>query len=520
MKKNPWRFIEEPFNEKIKKNSFTNMLHFALTLPLVFIITPMIIQYTGREAYGIWAITGAVLVFLEYMALQTPAAVNIDVPRYNPKTESEKINETLNTLFVFFLALAAAAALLFVFFKEDILSSFFRAGADMMAEASFVLSFSVFAWLFNLVLLSFAYLSGGLNTFYPCSILRIFIGYIRVGLMAAALLAGYGIKGVAVVQMGTIILETLLIIVWMKIIFPPLSFNPFLFRLEKLGRLVKLGVKLVAIRLAGAISLNADKLILGYFLNPVYVAYYQIGAGISRYVSAIPEIIGSASLAPAVSGLKEKNETQRIFGVFDRMLKYILTGGVFVAAGIIFFGREFIYLWLGEGYETSYRVMSALAAAYCAGLIVIPMQHILNGLEKMNRLMAVAAVSAVLNIGLSVYLTSKYGINGALVGTAAAITAGAIMTYVLFWKVTGHRLRHKELFVMPVLSAFAAYAPVFVFMEIFPGLGASWPVFIVKAFLFSALFAVFEMKVFRHIDEYDTGVMRRFLKKESKAETP
>ena len=518
MKKNPWRFIEETLNEKIKKNSFTNILQFALTLPLVFIITPLILKFAGKEAYGIWAITGAIIIFLEYMSLQTPAAVSVDVPKYNPKTEPEKINETMNTLFVFFLVLAAAAAAVFLLFRESLLAAFFRTEGALLSEASFVLSFSVLAWLFNFVFVSFAYLTGGLNTFYPCNILHIVTGYLRVALMAAALFMGYGIKGIVAAQMGTIILETFLIIAWMKIIFPPFAFNPLLFRLKRLERLIRLGVKLAVIRLAGSVSLNADKLILGYFLNPVYAAYYQIGAGISRYVSMLPDIIGSASLVPAASELRQKKDTQRVFGIFDRMLKYILTGGVFISAGIVFFGREFIYLWLGEGYETSYTVMAVLAAAYCAGLVIVPMQHVLNGLEKMNKLMIVAGSAAVLNIALSVILASKYGINGALAGTATAITAGAIATWILFKKETGHSLRYKELFVMPLISAAAAYAPVFAFVKIMPGIEASWPALLMKVFLFSVLFVLFEVKVFRHIDEYDTGVVRRFLKRENKTE--
>lgn len=516
MNKNPWRFIDEPLKEKVKKNTFTNVLQFALTFPLMFFITPMIIKFTGKEAFGVWAITGSILVFLEYLSLQTPTAVGIDVPKYDLKKESLKVNEIANTMFVFYLAAACLAWGVFLLVRQPLLSVFYReVSAGMMPDAVFILTVSTGLYLVNFTLTSFGYLTGGLNIFYPCNILHIVTGYIRVALMAWSLYAGYGIKGIVLVQMSTIIAESLILIIWLKIIYPPLSFNPALFRIKTLARMAGLGIKLIFIRMSSTVAYASDKLILGFFTGPVAVAYYQLGFGVSKYISMLPEILGTATLVPSASKLGQEAGGKLLFGIFDRMTKHIFIAGVFIAAGIIFFGREFTLLWLGEGFEDAYMVMAVLAAVYCVGAAVTPMQQVMNGMEKISRLMVLTGSAAAVNVVLSAVLTSMYGIKGALAAAAITVAAASLLTAALFTAETGHKFNPIQMLFKPAISALAACGVLYtagLFLDFHHG----WGVFALKCGVFAFIYIIFEVFVLRDIDSYDISVMAALFKSKGK----
>jgi O-antigen/teichoic acid export membrane protein len=503
----------------MKKNTAANMLFFVLTFPIMFIITPMILKYVGKEAYGVWALTGTILVFIElFGGLQTPSALSVFIPKYEPKTRHKDINELVNTTFFFFLSTAALLAGIYFLTEPLLLKAFFKVDAGLLETARFVLGVSVYAFLINFVMMGFGYLMCGFNVFYVLSIMHTVTAYVRFGLMAAALLAGFGIKGIVTVQMGTLLLESVITLVCTKIIFPPLGFGLKYFSLQKLKALLGLSVKLFFTKASTLVNQNIDKLILGYFINPVMAAYYQIGSSISKYISQVPEMLGLFSLLPAASELKARGMMEKIKVMFDRVNKYMFFLAVFLMAGIMIFGKEFIRLWLGEGYENVYIVMMALAAGYTYNLVGYASMHILNGLEKTRETMTVSIFSALINVILSVVLTWKFGMIGALCGTLISIVIGSSLLYIIYFKILGHGLNISGIFIKPAMSALAGFGVIYLVESRFI-LSSAWPIFFLKALIFSAVYFGLTVFVLRQFDPYDFELLKGFISKKTKVKS-
>ncbi len=506
-----WKYLDDTLKNRLSKNSLTNILHFLLTIPVIFVLTPLILRYVGKEVYGIWVLTGTILVFLELLGgVQTPTALSILVPRYNPKKDYDEINSLVNTMFVFYFFSALFFLALYLLFEGSLIQMFFNVDNELIPLTRFILGFSVAMFLFNFVLLGFGYLVGAFNITYFTNILHVVIAYARAGLIIAALFLGYGIKGVVAAQMATLILETVIILAFTKKVFPPLKFNPLLFSTKKLKDLLSLSIRLVFSRAAYLINYHVDKLILGYFINPVMAAYYQIGASITKYISRIPEIVGLPSLVPAASELKAKNQPEKIKVLYERVNKYMFYPAVFFAAGILIFGKEFTFLWLGEGYGQVYTVMVFLCAAYTYGLIGYPAMNILNGLGKVNGPMIITSVAAVLNIALSIVLTIKYGLNGALAATVISIFAGNSAMYLLFFIRVRYPLRLVNIFLKPLIAAAAAF---FVngFIEGADLIKEGWVYFLIKITVFALVYFILTVFVFKHFDDKDINLIKGVL---------
>ncbi|MCX7698535.1 MAG: oligosaccharide flippase family protein, partial [Candidatus Goldbacteria bacterium] len=281
-----FKFINEPLKERLKKNSITNILYFILTLPLLFFLTPLILKYVGKEVYGIWVLTGTILIFIEIFAnMQMSSSVSILVPKFDPKKEEKDINEICNTLIVFYFVISVIIGILYLFLKNNIVSIFFKVDKQNIETTHFILTVSIYFFLINFIITGFAYLMGGFNIFYVNNILHIIISYIRAALMVFVLFTGYGIKGIVIVQMTTTLFESIILAFFTKMVFPPLRISFKYFSLTKLKIMLGISIKLLFSRIAIQINNNIDKLILGYFLNPVIIAYYQLGSAIAKYIT-------------------------------------------------------------------------------------------------------------------------------------------------------------------------------------------------------------------------------------------
>lgn len=496
----------------MKKNTIANIIFFILSFPIIFIVTPIILKYTGKEAFGVWALTGTILVFLElFGTMQAPAALSVLVPKYDPKKKPDEINGFVNTMFFFFLAVAALIAIIYFFAEPLIIAAFFKVSPEMLETAKFVLGFSVYAFLINFTLLGFGYIMNAFNVFYILSIMHTVSAYIRTALMIAALLLGYGIRGVVVAQMGVLLLETLVTLVYARIVFPPLAFGISRFSVKKLKELLGLGLKLLVARAGSLVNANIDKLVLAYFINPVMAAYYQIGSGISKYITQVPEMLGLYSMLPAASELKARGMTGKIQVMFDRVNKYMFYLALFLMSGIIIFGREFIALWIGDGYENAYMVMMLLAAGYTFGLLGYAPMHILNGLERTKATMAASAVNAVLNIALSAVLTWKYGLKGALAGTLISIGAGAVMLYAAYFRAMGRGADMFRILIRPAVAVALGGGLIYL-LEAVLLKGTGWGWFFLKAGLFSLVYAGSTI-LMKHFDEYDFNLIKGYFNK-------
>ncbi|HPD18617.1 MAG TPA: oligosaccharide flippase family protein [Candidatus Goldiibacteriota bacterium] len=505
-----FRFINEPLKNRLKKNSITNILYFVLTLPIIFFITPLILKYVGKEAYGIWVIAGTILIFVElFTNMQMSAAVSILIPKYDVNKNKKDLNEICNTLVFFYFLTSVLVFVLYFFFKGNIINLFFNVEKNSVETVNFVLTASIYLFLINFVISGFVYFMNGFNVFYINSIMHIITGYVRAGLMVFVLFAGYGIKGIVIVQMTTTLAETIILVFFAKVIFPPLKIGLKYVNFEKFKTMFNVGSRLFFSRVATQINNNVDKLILGYFLNPVMTAYYQIGSSIAKGITNIPEILGLYSLLPAASELKNKNQNNKIPVLYNRVNKYIFFVALFLCSGFIIFGREFINLWLGRGYNEAYMVLRILSIAYTLGVAGYAAMNLLNGMEKINETMTVSIVCAIINVMLSIVLTKFYGLKGAAVGTLISMGISAVWFYLLFYKIIKCHLNLVEIFIKPLLCILAAFCINFL-IELKIITYSNWMLFFVKIFIFSVIYFFMSYFVVRQFDDYDRDIIKSY----------
>lgn len=172
---------------------------------------------------------------------------------------------------------------------------------------------------------------------------------------------------------------------------------------------------------------TTDKLIIGWARGTEDTAVYNIGATFNTYVTSLSSAI-SGLLVPKLTqmAVKEapKEEFSRIFIKVGRLQFVVIS---FIVSAFVAFGRQFIALWAGPEYSSSYYIALLTMIPVTVPLIQNTGINILYALNKHQFRSVVYTCIAVLNVVLTFWWVESYGIIGAAMATCIAYVLGNIL---------------------------------------------------------------------------------------------
>ena len=189
------------------------------------------------------------------------------------------------------------------------------------------------------------------------------------------------------------------------------------------------------------INWSVDKFLLGRFSGTVAVAIYGVASTLNgMYISFSTAISGV--FAPRINQIvAESNDRHALTNLFiqvGRMQFIILSLAI---SGFILFGADFILVWAGDGYQTSYYVGLFLLIPATVPLIQNLGIEIQRAENKHKMRSVVYFFIAVANVGISIPLTKLWGPVGAAVGTAISLFIGNG----LFMNIYYHRAMYLDI---------------------------------------------------------------------------
>lgn len=175
------------------------------------------------------------------------------------------------------------------------------------------------------------------------------------------------------------------------------------------------------------INWNLDRFLLGVYRSSAEIAVYGVAAQLNTYYMSCSSIVSSVFI-PRVNRIAvQKDADKGLNDIFIKVGRIQFMILALICSGFIFFGKTFIRLWAGSGYEQAFPIALILLSA-----VTVPMiQNIGIEIQKAKNLhkfrSIIYAAIAVCNLILSIILTPKYGIWGCTVGTAASLIVGNII---------------------------------------------------------------------------------------------
>lgn len=181
-------------------------------------------------------------------------------------------------------------------------------------------------------------------------------------------------------------------------------------------RLFEYSLPIAVTQTAYTLDHHIDKILVGFFIGPVAVAYYTIGKQVVQFLEVPMSALGF-TLSPTYGAQKAEGNHETAARIYETALSYGLLLYVPAATGVILLASPGIEFVFGDEYLGAVPVLQILSA-----LAVLKAVTKLTGegLDYLGRARArgiIKGVTAVLNVVLNVLLIPRYGVVGAAVVT-------------------------------------------------------------------------------------------------------
>jgi O-antigen/teichoic acid export membrane protein len=284
---------------------------------------------------------------------------------------------------------------------------------------------TAYSWGFALIMLL-----GVLNTFLgQCmagyqaiaqrTLVTHFVG-ISATIIFSVILIGhhFGLAGYLVAQVAsaTLVLALMTVAVWQRT--PPQARSAGGFgHFEK--RVVAFSATAFGIAVVHFVLGQADKVALGYYLNPRQVGIYAVAMAL---VSFVPIALQSVNqiFSPTIAELHAAGNHVLLQRLYASLTKWILVVTVPLALTVIIFPRAFMTIF-GAGFEGGAAVLAVGAVGQLFNCSVGSVGFLLLMSGNQLTLMKIQAANAVLMVILNLLLVPRMGILGAAIASSITV---------------------------------------------------------------------------------------------------
>lgn len=426
--------------KEITIGAFLSYVQIAVGAVITLLYTPFMIRILGQSEYGLYNTVSSVVSSLSILNLGFGSCYVRFFSKYNAednKSDVAKLNGMFMIIFVVigFIAFICGLYLSFnlqVIFDQGLSKEELQTAKTLMILLTINLSISFPTSVFTSIITA--------NEKFIFQKVVLLIKQIASPLICIPLLlAGYASVGIV---LSTVILYLVLDFVNAYFCLFKLktkfSFKSFDF---KIFREMAFYSGFIAINMiVDQINLNIDKFLLGRFRGTTAVAVYSAGYTIYSYYTSFSTSISNV-FTPKVHhiwsnvklSISEKNSCLTdLFTLVGRIQFSIL---LLVSTGLIIFGKQFISIWAGSGYENAYYVLLLLALSSIVPLSQNVGIEIQRAQNKHQYRALLYLFMAIINLVLSIGLCQKYGEIGSAIGTAISfIIANTLCMNMYYYK--------------------------------------------------------------------------------------
>lgn len=172
------------------------------------------------------------------------------------------------------------------------------------------------------------------------------------------------------------------------------------------------------------VNQNLDNVILGILTNTATVAMYSLALSLFTAFNSLVSVIGSLFTPKATRLVAENADGEKLtdFVIKPGRIQLMMAG--LAITGFVLFGKNFIYIWVGEEYQEIYWVTIVLLIPATLPLIESVCTSILDALLKRMGCSIILLAMCVINVAVSIVLVKRIGYMGAAVGTASSYVVG------------------------------------------------------------------------------------------------
>lgn len=421
--------------DQLKAGALLSYVVLGLNTLIGLLYTPFMLRMLGQSEFGLYSLAASVIAYLTVLDLGFGNAIVRYTAKFRAEGKQEEQYEMFGMFFLLYLFISALAFILGLFLVGNVDCLFdTHMTTDEIGKIRLMLLLMAFNLAFTFPM---SIWGGAIITAYENFVFQKIINIARILLnpivMIVLLLFGY--KAVAMVVVTTFFNVATLVINWIyckRKLHIHLRFTHFRWDFLKEVSIYSFWIFLNAI--IDRIYWSTGQFVLGIFRGAAMVAVYAVAIQLSNLYIMFSTAISGLFL-PKVMAMVTRNEDRKVISdLFIRTGRIQFIVIAFVLAGFIIFGRQFILLWAGEGYENAYWISLLFFIPLTVPLIQNLGITILQARNEMKFRSTLYVIIAIVSLGLSIPMAKSYGGIGCAFATALALTAGQIVVMNIYYQ--------------------------------------------------------------------------------------
>ena len=403
-----------------RRNALASIVTALAGILVALIGTPLIIDYVGRAAYGVWAITMAVVIYLGIVeAGFAPVAQRRVAAALGSGDRRGAVRVFWSTLLLY-LALGLVAAALLVALAPTI-AGLFSFPAPLDEQAVELLRIVALAVPLGLLMAALTNALQGAERFSAVAATAVAGSVVYL----AALLFIIG-EGASLAMLGWAVIAQQLVLIGTRsvLLLEMARTRPGLVSRSEAREMLSMSARLQVSVASLIVNGQSDRVVAGLVSPPATVAQVSVAA----QVAEAGRLVGAAPLVPATNrfaalvGAGREDELRRTFTSVDGVWTTAVTGAVVIGA---LCAEPMVEAWLGSGFRQAGIYAAILIVAYGSNIAFGVRTSLLRALGRPGLESRTGIVLMALNLVFTVPLAIVFGASGVVAGTLLAYLAGA-----------------------------------------------------------------------------------------------
>ena len=380
---------------------------YAAAMVSGLVVTPILLDSIGTDAFGIWAFIGGITIYLAVLDIGLgPSVVRFTAEAYG-RRDPEEINRVASVALVLYAAIGVLTLV-----AGAVLSWFVPALIDAPEDlvwdariATFLITLSL-AVRFPLGL--FYNLLGGRHRF-DLQNLGNFIATILYAVLVVLLIPrGGGLVLLGALTVFATVLRLGLPLVWLRRELPQLSLQRVYVTRARMRNLVGVSWSNFLVHVANKVVFSTDIVVVGIVLGAEQAAIYAIASRLFQLVFGLASVVTSL-LYPAFAEYEGSGERERQ----RRLLLSGLRGGsaaaLVLALPLLLIPANLIHAWVGSGFSESAPILALLALVLLVHQPVWMLTQYLIARGRQREIARLLIIGAGANLALSVVMALTVG---------------------------------------------------------------------------------------------------------------
>jgi O-antigen/teichoic acid export membrane protein len=401
---------------QLVKSIAGNWTAFAVSAGVAFFLSPFIVHHLGNIAYGVWTLVVSMISFMSLLDLGLRGAVTRFVARNHAQGNHSESSRAVSA--AFWVRIWICLAIVVASVVLAILSTrLFRIPMELRQVARWAIVFTGSSLAITLASGVFGGVLVALNRFALVSSVTVVQTIIRTVGVVYLLRSGHGILALAMWEFCVAVLAGSALTVLCFKIYSELRISMRKPDGAILRQFVDYSFYVFVIHGATQLIYYTDNLVVGAFISAGAVTFYAIGGSLLDYLRQIISSVTTIFM-PLASGFEARGEQDQLRRLLIQGTRASLLIALPVGVALFFRGPTFIQLWMGSQYGyASGRVLKILLLAQVFSIANFTSGNIAFGLAKHRPWALGVLAESVTNLGLSIFLATRMGIEGVAWGT-------------------------------------------------------------------------------------------------------